>query len=207
MDRILRHPAFATIITVLIIVAGLWGSIFALEIRRAFHFYWGRGPISWEASVFWVLVLISASTFFFRERSIASEQERLRKLAEERTGKLEELQRLSLARADEFERLIRTLPPENFLEVFATFFGAADHVMDVVFADTAKIRETPDLIEGSVREILRSIAALARRFDGDHPLVKHAANVMLFRASSDMSPSEMAEVRPHLLFCDETVSV
>src|SRR6266487_1583692 len=76
---ILRHPGFATVITVFIIVTGLWGSIFSVEIRKAFPFYTGTEPVSWEACVFWVLVVVSASTFFFRERSVAQEQNRLQK--------------------------------------------------------------------------------------------------------------------------------
>jgi hypothetical protein len=73
LATILRHPGFATVITVFIIVTGLWGSIFAVEIRQAFPFYWGTGPISWVALFFWILVIISALMFFFRERSVTHE--------------------------------------------------------------------------------------------------------------------------------------
>lgn len=199
-DSVVRHPGFATCITLLIIVAGLWGSIFGVEIRNAFPFYlvkwpWWKQPWfwSWQAFSFWTLALVSALTFFFREHSVTREQERL--------------QRLTLARAVEFEHLIRTMPPSNFLAVFSKFYGTASKVVEAAFQEPKASTKERSIVEQSARHLLRMIATLAQKFDGDQPDVQYAANVMLFIPSENMSPEKMEFVQKNLLFCDESVSI
>src|SRR5437660_10876041 len=96
ISSLLRHPIFATVVTLLIIVTGLAGAIFSIEIRRAFPFYWGAGRLSPQASFFWILALISALAFFFREQSVSAEGLRI--------------QREPLGRQRRSAHLIRTLP-------------------------------------------------------------------------------------------------
>jgi hypothetical protein len=193
MGPLLRHPLFATAITLLIIVAGLLGSIYANEIRRAFPFYWGPGKISWEAAIFWVLALISALTFFFREQSVVFEEQKL--------------QGRALSQARRFEYLIRTLPPENFLELFGDFFGAANKLVEAAFREPKPSPQPRNVVEQSVRHLLRMIATLAQEFDGDHLNVEYASNIMLFKPSNGMSSEQRVEIRERLLFCDESVAI
>lgn len=175
LGSLLRHPFFATVITLLIIVAGLLGSIYANEIRSAFPFYWGPGKVSWEAAVFWSLALICALAFFCREQSVSSEQRRA--------------QRSALTQARRFEYLIRTLPPENFLELFADFVGGATKLAEAAFKEPKPAPQTRDVVELSVRHLLRMIATLAEEFDGDHLNVEYASNIMLFKPSEGLSTS------------------
>ncbi len=199
-DTVVRHPGFATLITLLIIVSGLWGSVFSAEIRNAFPFYMVKWPWwkqhwswSWAALSFWTLALISSLAFFFRERSVTIEQERV--------------QNRALSRAHEFEHLIRTMPPSNFLAVFSKFFGAACNVVDAAFQDPGPAPKDRSIVEQSARHLLRMIATLAQEFDGDNPDVEYAANVMLFVPSENISSPEKEFVERNLLFCDESLSV
>jgi len=189
----LRHPLFAAAITLLIILAGLLGSIYANEIRSAFPFYWGQGKISWEATIFWILAWISALAFFFREQSVTIEEQRI--------------QRVARIRATRFERLIRTLPPENFLELFGDFFGAATKLVEAAFKEPKPAPQTREVVEQSMRHLLRMIATLAQEFDGDHLSVEYASNIMLFKLSEGMSLEQREAIRKRLLFCDESVAI
>jgi hypothetical protein len=189
----LRHPFSAAAITLIIIVTGLLGSIFSAEIRRAFPFYWGPGRLSPQAVIFWALAVISALAYFFREQSVTAEEQRVR--------------RLGLSQAQRFETLIRTLPPANFLELFSKFLGAADNVVEAAFKGARPAPQAPDIVEESVRHLLRMIATLAQEFDGGHGGVEYAANIMIFKSPEMMSKEEQGDIKKRLLFSDESVAV
>jgi hypothetical protein len=171
--RVLLHPLFATLVTLLVIVAGMVGSIYSSEIRSSFPFYWGNGPICVQAVIFWTATVIAAFAYFLREQSVAQTQR--------------EDQRRVLYRAQRFERLIRTLPPENFLEVVADFYSAAAAATNAAFSQRVLTPHPRPIVEQSLRHLLRLIAALAQQFDGSHADVEYAANIMLFKESGNLS--------------------
>jgi hypothetical protein len=189
----LRAPWFATVLTLLVIVAGMLGSIYSPEIRGAFPFYWGKngwGPLSHEACLFWILALLAAGGYFFREQA----QERYQR----------KLQESTLRQAESFERLIRTLPPKSFLTFFSQLYNAAAAGFSAVAFEEEPSAESQ---KQSIRHILRMIATLAKKFDGDDPGVKYAANVMLFRASEQIDDAAAEEISAQLLFSDGSISV
>lgn len=130
---------------------------------------------------------------FFREHSVRSEEDRLR--------------RRTLSQARRFEYLIRTLPPENFLELFGDFFGAASKLVEAAFKEAKPTPQARDVVEQSTRHLLRIIATLAQEFDGGHLNVEYAANIMIFKSSEHMSIKERTDVRSRLLFCDESAAI
>jgi hypothetical protein len=191
--RAVRGPWFATAITLLVIIAGLLGSIYSPEIRDAFPFYWGRGPICVQAVIFWVVAGVAALAYFFREQSVAREQHKQQDRA--------------LYRSERLERLIRTLPPENFLELVGDFYTAAAEAVDAAFAERTAVPHPPEVVEQSIRHLLRLIAALAQQFDGNHTGVEYAANIMMFKETKALKPAERVSLASRLLFCDEAVSI
>lgn len=199
LSRILRHPATAAVITILLIVTGGVGSIYSVEIRRAFPFQWsphGRfllgGPWSYspQATIFWVLVVASALIFYFRQRA----DDRAREIAQDAL----------ISRARNLEHLIRTLPPPNFLSVLAQILGQADRITDAINAANKPDRE--DLVQG-LRHLLNLTAKLAQSFDGNDPAVHYGANIMSVRYSGSMNEAEEAEIQSRLFFCEPEASV
>ncbi len=112
-----------------------------------------------------------------------------------------------LYRAHRFERLIRTLPPENFLEVVADFYSAAAAATNAAFSERVSTPHPHLIVEQSLRHLLRIIAALAQQFDGSHADVEYAANIMLFKEPANLSPVQRDSLQKRLLFCDEGVGI
>jgi hypothetical protein len=190
--RFFRSPWASTIITLLIIVTGGIGSVYSTEIKAVYPFRWGPMPFSLEASVFWFLAIVTSCAFYFRQKA----DDAHRHEAQERV----------LDRARELERLVRTLPPANFLSVFSQLYNTADKMESVAFGlPTEPIDK--EVLEKCTRVVLRLIATLAQTFDGDHSGVRYAANLMMFRPSSDLSAEQKEQIRKRLQFCDDAIGI
>ncbi len=187
-----KSPWSSTIITVLIIVTGGFGAVYPEEIKKVYPFRWHHVPFSWEAWIFWALVLVTSVAFYFRQKSDDESWE--------------SAQNLLLERARELEKLIRTLPPANFLSVFSQLYNTADKMESLAFGLPAYAADG-ELLEKCTRVMLRLIATLAQKFDGDHPGIRYAANVMIFRPSASIVGEEKAAVLKRLQFCDEAVAI
>jgi hypothetical protein len=185
-DTLFRHPLFNSLVTLLIIVAGGVGAIYSDEIKNAFPFYWGHGPWSHHASLFWLIAIVASILFFFRERAVTRAQEESQKL---------------------LERLIRTSPPENFLSVFSNLVGPAAKVVEAATLASRDPKNEEADLKLSIRQILQMIATLAQKFDGDDPRCRYGANVMVFLPTTEMSVDEKERFRKELIFCDPTVGI
>ena len=66
ISRVISSPVYATITTVLAVIAGLLGSVYQNDIARAFPLVWAGpwGSVSGRAVVFWVSVLVFAILFW-----------------------------------------------------------------------------------------------------------------------------------------------
>jgi hypothetical protein len=118
----------------------------------------------------------------------------------------DQAQREIVARAEELAKLIRTLPPTNFLTVFGNLYGMATGAAYNVFGPITPVVNRIETEQG-IRHLLRYIAILAQKFDGDHPNTRYAANLMLFRASSSLDEAERRAIQPNLRFIDQTASI
>ena len=192
-DRFLRiflHPLFPTCITILVIVTGLLGSIWTTEIKSAFPFAMPGMHVQWEAVIFWGLVVICSIVFFWRQR--ADDLARAQK------------EQMLLDGTVRLENLIRTLPPDDFLPIFSELYQAADRLASVVLTSKKPVAKAE--IDTSIRHVLRVIATLAQKFDGDSA-GRYCANIMLFRAANSLDAAHAESITQRLLFCDETVSI
>jgi hypothetical protein len=188
--RFFRSPWSSTIITLLVIVVGGIGAVYPDEIKKGFPFH--LQPMPLEAQLFWSLTLITSIAFFFRQR-------------EDDAGK-EASQERVLERARELEHLVRTLPPANFLSIFATLYDQAD-AMETLALGTPGASPDPSVLEPSMRTVLRLIATLAQEFDGGYRDVRYAANIMLFKSSANMAAQDKVQIAKRLKFCDDATAL
>jgi hypothetical protein len=183
---------YATVVTTLGLLAGLWGSLYSSEIRSAWPFqsspYEG---VSAHALFFWSLVL-SATFLFFRRQVLV---EKARRHAE----------RELTNRVDKLEELIRTQPPEDFLSLCAQLYKICFATHDALKYSQGQKLE-PEKIAQSTRLVLRTFVILAQQFDRA-PNLRYAANVMLFRDAKQLTSAAQAEMKQRLRFCDHEVGI
>lgn len=173
-----RSPAYAAVVTFLSLFAGLLGALYPDEVKSAFPFYWGRGPIAWHAAAFWACALGATFLFFAGQRA-----------SEERFDE----------RTKDLERLIRSLPPSDFLFTFKDIYRRCDNAFAEVLMAPAQVR-TRAVVEKAIRIILSGVATLAQKFDAEPANVTYGANVMWFRARAALDVSEAKSVNEHLIF-------
>ena len=180
-----RTPVYAAVVTLLGLFAGLLGSLYADDIKAAFPFVIGHGSVSRPAALFWGAALMTTVLFFFGQRAGEAD----RKESETRLDQ----------RSAELSRLIRTLPPSDFLSTFRKIFWDCGNAL-VETVNSPPDELTPDAIEGAIRIVLFGVATLAQKFDAAAPDVVYASNIMLFRPADTLSGSEGENVRSFLKF-------
>jgi hypothetical protein len=181
-----RTPLYAAIVTLAGLFAGLLGSLYADEIKAVFPFVIWHTQISRHAViVFWGSALLATFLFFLAQRG--SEAER-----QESESRLDH-------RSEELAKLVRTLPPSDFLFTFRRIFWDCSVAL-------AGVLGTPDselsatLVEEAIRVVLAGVAKLAQKFDGAPEDFRYAANIMLFKPSEDLTNQTIEEIRKVLKF-------
>ena len=162
------------------------GSVHSAEIKAAFPFYW---PINideivssqfiWQACLFWVALVIFGWCF---KTSIAAQNESSKKA-------LNELK----TNAEKLELLIKTLPDEDFLWDFVSYYEIVNsRVKPALEADA-----DPVTVEIAIAICLNAIGQLARLFDGKDSKV-YRIQLMLFKelpADADQVTELLRRVR------------
>jgi hypothetical protein len=189
LNRAAGSAAYDVIVTVVITAAGVIASLFADNIKEAHHLL--VGTISWPAVAFWVTAILAAILFFFGQ---AAKDER-RKQAEQRLD----------SRADELANLIRTLPPGDFLSELGGTYSICRRILATTQSGFRDIG--PVGVKKSIREVLQSIASLARKFDAESPRSHYAANIMRFRAAASIAATDENDTRARLRFCEPEVAL
>lgn len=195
-----RSHIYAAIVTVLIAVVGVAGSVFTEQIGSAFPFVWpwldlkGNFPFvdlpvegfSAPALVFWIFLILTGLVFGVRQWAID--------LARKETQ----------ARADiavqRLEHLIRTVPSADFLMRFWDIYCMCDATMEGALSiDAGADAET---LRTAIRKVLRGLALLAWEYDGrpDPAEVTYAANIMVYRPREEVSEDEWPSLRERMLF-------
>lgn len=174
----MRSPHFATVQTLLAIVAGLFGSLYTSEIRSAFAVLHGQHTVEWHAGLFWFSAALTAAMFFIRQRAVDSDRRN------EQT---------------ELADLLRTLPPSDFLSAFHEVFKDCSAVL-------AQVWRTDDTNQASlcsaIQTVLGGIADLARSFDGRPVGVTYCSNLMFYRPTASIPVGERAAVEERLRFVE-----
>jgi hypothetical protein len=189
IESISRNPLFVAGTAVLGVIAGVFGSLYTSEIKSSFPFYWGQGPISWEAVAFWLLLLF----FLFMFQGTQWAQNRITDRA----------QKELIQKSDQLERLVRTMPPEGFLAKFDKLYQESFATALLAFSDEATLEN----VEEAIRIVLDCIVSLAHYFDGSPPNVRYSANIMLFRPCAKLGTAEREALRNRLQFASEDIDL
>jgi hypothetical protein len=165
------------------------GSVFSHEIKLAFPFYWPTtaeeifgSQLIWQACLFWLALFIFGWCF---KTSIAAQNESSKKA-------LNELK----TSAAKLELLIKTLPDEDFLWDFVSFYELVNKQVSLALEPNAD-RET---IEIAIAMCLNALGQLARLFDGKDSKV-YRIHLMLFK---EMPPNgnQAAELLSRVKFAE-----
>lgn len=200
MPKIFRHifrsiirpalsPWQALTTTMLGVFTGLLGSLYSEQIKGAFPFcLWSyselqKASISHIALSFWSLLFMFAFFFFHREHSVIISHKNELEL---------------------FEKLIRTLPPKDFLEKFKLLFIASHKAKNTIFSTEEK---TTCDIESCIRLVLGSIVALAHQFDGCSEKVTYAANIMIYIPIDCFTQQEISELHDRMPFVEKEIDL
>jgi hypothetical protein len=114
---------------------------------------------------FWVIVVCTSLLHFFRERELDAAKGRSQVRLEESQARLE-------ASAQSLQDLVRTLPPDGFLDELAV-----SHEASLVLTANAGSAEN---FSAAAVFTIRAIASLCKRFDESGTTATYAANVMTF---------------------------
>ncbi|HEX7051971.1 MAG TPA: hypothetical protein VF188_17315 [Longimicrobiales bacterium] len=195
-----RSHVYAAVVTVLIAVVGVAGSVFTEEIGSAFPFVWPWLDLkrdfpfvdlpvdgfSAAALVFWIFLILTGLVFGVRQWAI----DLARKESQARAD----------AAVQRLEHLIRTVPSADFLTQFWDIYCMCDATMQGTFSvDAGADAET---LRTAIRKVLRGLALLAWEYDGrpDPTEVTYAANIMVYRPKEEISEDEWPSLRKRMLF-------
>lgn len=166
---------FSGLTTVVGAFSGLCGSLYSDEIRGVFPFTVIKyGPIEWVAVGFWASLFLFGA--MFAANVYAQNQN-------------------TDAQIQKLQKLINTLPPENFLDSFQKILDSTYRLLLL----QKKNEHSKDSILISIKTNLTAIAFLAKIFDGDGAGV-YSANIMLHAPIGPMSDIELQTYAPRILF-------
>jgi hypothetical protein len=175
--RFFRSPVYPVPLTLAVAFTSLFGSVYTNEIKGAPPFSWLNISAGHAVALFWLLFVISALLYYPREHVV--EKDRREETAE-------------------LIRRVRTLPPADFLALFA---GVHDHCRDALLH--ARAKGDHDTYAQATRMILNSFAGLAKKFDSARPDSRYAANIMIFVRAGDLPDAAQRQaLDKRLTFCD-----
>ena len=165
-------PLGSTILTLMTIIAGLMGTLFQPEIKGSIPFTWG---LTLAGFGFWALATITGLAYFFRQEAVAKTRSELTQNLEQRIGQV--------------QRVLRTIPPENFLDQYAAFHLAADIATQAAIEIPKGTAGRDAELGKAVRCCLTALAVLAKQFDGDREQA-YAANMMVFYSRESLEAND-----------------
>ncbi|MDA8119375.1 MAG: hypothetical protein M0Z85_04845 [Gammaproteobacteria bacterium] len=171
------------------VLAGLLGAIYARGsggLEKSPPFTWL--PVNEHVVWFWALVIIFALLFGLATWAPAS-------AASKEIGELRKIQ-------ENLERVVRTMPPDGFLNRFETYCNKSFLVAAQASGRNAK---EADIIS-AVRAVLASVLYLAREFDDGGPGTVYSANVMVYHDAETLrrnNPGKLNELQKGLVFFEQ----
>lgn len=194
------------ITTVLIIFTGLIGSLYTSDIATSFPFpnlenclnniVSPKGEMclppnlhfSSKAGFFWIVFFVTGLFFV------------LNRMASEMAAK--DANRALIEQTKSLENVVRTLPPEKFLETCSFICRQSYCALKAVSGTKDKKQ-----IDIAIRVILSGILKLSKLFEHDPKNAIYGANIMTFVASSKMTPQMKLEVEKKLYFIDPNTDI
>lgn len=186
-------PAFVAFVGAL---AGLAASVYSSELKAAIPLLrkidtWST--VSGDAIMAGVLFLAFFVLYALQQSAKNMQEADARKALFAETERLKQL----VAR-------LETLPPDGFLQQFQSLYQGVAKLQPVAFNADA----TPDDAASALRSILKSIAALAHKFD-NAPDGSYTANLMVCHSASylrSLNNTQRDSLEQRLIFCPELPS-
>jgi len=183
-------PWFSGCTAVVGTLAGFFAAIYADEIRNAFPFSpdygvgW-HGAIAWHAVQSWTAVAMFGFMFGLNSWALTSTAD----------IQIEKLQGSSA----ELHQVIRTLPPQNFLQ------GFQDYLMDAypVVVKGAEASGNLQEIREGILAVLTNLACMAKLFDSHAMSCLYCANIMIFRRLGDLSREDRSALARRAMFTEQ----
>jgi len=176
-NKALASAWIGVLVTILTLVAGLFGSLYTHEAREAVK----RWIPPSEAYATWIVVVVFGGgiiLFFFRQRALDT-------LRDQAQSRLE-------SATESIEGLIRTQPPAEFQQKLGVYYEKA-----LVGSDKAAIEED---IAASIAVVVEGIAELARVFDNGYTNDGYGVNIMIF-----ITPDEATNWFSYVRFLEQGV--
>ncbi|MGH1456047.1 MAG: hypothetical protein ACRBDI_04650 [Alphaproteobacteria bacterium] len=173
------------IATIFLAAVGIWGSHSIDKILQ--------NPLSDNIEVWGFYILTICFVIFFtwllysRETYSLSAQKEL------------------IEKSDELEEIIRTLPPEGFLDLFSEKYDEAHGVYKALLASDGQV--TKQDIELSIRGILLGILRLTTYFDRAAEDHSYGANIMIFTDAYKEDKTFKPDLRENLKFVNDDVDL
>jgi hypothetical protein len=177
---VLTSPWYATCLTLLILLAGVIGGLYPDDIKRSFPFDRVHALPTFNAALFWVSALAASVLFFFREWAVDHKRVEATK---------------------QLELLVRTMPPDNFLDLFQSLYDQC-----LQLADSTAGMDRGE-IEARIRGVLQGVLALVRSFEGSPARVRYAANLMVLVNTGDLDGPRTKGLVEILRFCPREIAV
>lgn len=187
-----RTPHYFVFSTLMIVGAGLLGSLYASEIKRAFPFYCCDGnKLDQSAVLFWLALSVAGFSIGVRQWAVdcarARGERRIRRTSRELVN------------------AVRTMPPTDFLARFGDVYRECEaSAWDVL---TIPESSSDEELVRSIKRVLRGFAALTRDFDDSKPEKMYAANIMVFLKADQLTIKQRAAVKNRLRLSEEEIAV
>ncbi|MBB3196427.1 hypothetical protein [Roseateles terrae] len=164
---VIGSPAFAAVVTLLVVMAGAAASLFTEGIRSHSPMPIPDGTSALGAWLFWSLSIVAVGALLVN-------QVILRRTSLQERADLDN----SLKKLDTAVRRLNTLPNEAFLPSFQDSYGEAFAVAVLAIA-SPEVRAAQ--VDAAIRAVLAALADTARDFDGGEDDAVYRAHLMLFR--------------------------
>ena len=189
LPQTLHRPLWSAVLTVLLAVIGVAGSVYSTDLRRAWPLAaWTLTPDGFSpvALVFWIGLAGTAFLFFGRQVRVDQRRATIDQRLEKAVGDVQGSVQTVRESGELLHRTIRTMPPSAFLQVFdAVYETCEEQTWDAVTAEDS----TRDDLIVAVRTVLYGFLRLTETYDerpwspqGQAPArtTRYAANVMVY---------------------------
>jgi hypothetical protein len=191
IEKWARFPSYAFIVTFLLALTGMLGSVYSAEIGNAFPLRFSGLKCSfwsWKATTFWITLALSSGLFWYRQKALAKESERVNDMREQQVHNLKK-------QSERLADLVKTMPPKSFLTRYGALYADAQRrTWDVRDSDSE------EKLKGAVRRVLECVGELAAIFDGAERAHRYSANIMVVLKPSFLRDEEKKKINSIAMF-------
>ena len=197
--RYMGSPWFAAIVTFLSFFAALIGSLYTNEIKTALPPILKSGPLQQPVAWFWCLAIAAALLFWVAQHANNKQQQETEHRRIDAEEKL-------IAKTQDLEKLLLTLPPTDFLETFRETHNYTYRAFaDALLSQAVPAQDPP--LEEVIRSVLFYILVMLKKFEANPKMPMYSANFMLFRPIDSLDEKQMSKLKGSLQFVPKETDI